>query len=143
MNVRQPETRIEEQSELARIGAENGGIMKKVYVSTLMVILFSTVVVSFSYAQGGCCSPGSGCCGTPNIAGVQQQPRASSGGPSQAKVGTRTSLRLKLILCPGRPRLIKSETYSGCSLPLQRDFPARLLPWTKCRRCCGARPSQH
>ncbi len=62
--------------------------MKKAYVSILMVILFSTVVVSFGYAQGSCCNPGSGCCGTSNIAGVQQQPAAASGGPSQAKVGT-------------------------------------------------------
>ncbi len=30
--------------------------MKKAYMSILMVILFSIVVVSFSYAQGGCCS---------------------------------------------------------------------------------------
>ena len=66
----------------------NGGNMKKVYVSTLMVILFSTVVVSCSYAQASCCAAGSGCCGTSNIAGVQQQPRAATGGPSKAKVVT-------------------------------------------------------
>jgi hypothetical protein len=62
--------------------------MKKANVTILMVILFSTVVVSLGYAQGGCCSPGSACCGASNIAGVQQQPAAASGGPSQAKVGT-------------------------------------------------------
>ncbi len=62
--------------------------MGKVFVSTLMVILFSTVAVSCSYAQVSCCATGSGCCGTSNIAGVQQQPRAATGGPSKAKVVT-------------------------------------------------------
>jgi hypothetical protein len=80
MNVRQPER------EDNRVAGENGRIMKKVYVGTLMVILFSTVVVSFSYAQASCCALGSGCCGTSNIAGAQQQPRALSGGPAQVKI---------------------------------------------------------
>ncbi len=80
---------VDEQFEaLGKMQRRNGGIMGKVYVSTLMVILFSTVVVSFSYAQASCCAAGSGCCGTPNIAGVQQQPGEASGNLSQAKVVT-------------------------------------------------------
>jgi len=80
---------VDEQFEaLGKMQPRNGGIMKKVYVSTLMVILFSTAVVSFSYAQASCCAAGSGCCGTSNIAGVQQQQPAVSGGPSKAKVVT-------------------------------------------------------
>ena len=67
---------------------ENGGTMKKVYVSTLMVILFSAALVSFSYAGASCCDPGAGCCSTSNVSGGQQQLRASSSGPSQTKVGT-------------------------------------------------------
>lgn len=59
--------------------------MKRVYVSTLMVILLSTILVSFSYAQASCCDPGAGCCSTSNISGGQQQVRASIAGPSQAK----------------------------------------------------------
>ena len=62
--------------------------MKIVHVNILMVILFSATLVSFSYAGSSCCDPGAGCCSTPNVSGGQQQLRASSGGPSQTKVGT-------------------------------------------------------
>ena len=61
--------------------------MKIVHVNILMVILFSATLVSFSYAGSSCC-PGAGCCDTTNVSGGQQQLRASSGGPSQTKVGT-------------------------------------------------------
>ena len=49
--------------------------MKKSYVNILMVILFSTTLVSFSYAGSSCC-PGAGCCDTTNISVSQQQLRA-------------------------------------------------------------------
>ena len=65
-----------------------GGIMEKAYVSILLVILFSTVVVSLGYAQGNCCNPGSACCGTSNISAGQKQIRATSPAPTQMKLRT-------------------------------------------------------
>jgi len=62
--------------------------MKIVHVNILMVILFSAILVSFSHAGASCCDPGAGCCSTSNVSGGQQQLRASSGSPSQTRVGT-------------------------------------------------------
>jgi hypothetical protein len=61
--------------------------MKKSYVNILMVILFSTTLVSFSYAGSSCC-PGAGCCDTTNISVSQQQLRAPLTGTAQTKLGT-------------------------------------------------------
>ena len=62
--------------------------MKIVHVNILMAILFSATLISFSYAGSSCCDPGAGCCSTSNVSRGQQQLRASSGGPSQTRVGT-------------------------------------------------------
>ena len=116
--------------------------MRKVYVSILMVILFSTVVVSFSYAQASCCAAGSGCCGTSNIAGVQQQPAAASGGPSQAKVVTAKMPAPQINPMPWSASVKQIGD-------LQRLLPAATtgLPGTACcpgtnsaGGCCGSPP---
>jgi len=51
--------------------------MKIVHVNILMVILFSAILVSFSYAGASCCDPGAGCCSTSNVSGGQQLLSAS------------------------------------------------------------------
>jgi hypothetical protein len=112
--------------------------MKKAYVSTLMVILFSAILVSFSYAGASYCDPGSGCCGTPNNSGGQQQERSSSAGSSQTKVVTAK-----------KPPQINTMPWSATTNQiggLQRPFPAIStgLPGTACCsgtnsvvECCG------
>jgi len=121
---------------------ENGGIMKKVYVTTVMVLLFSAALVSFSYAGASCCDPGAGCCSTSNVSRGQQQLRASSGGPSQAKVGTANKPAPQINPMPWSA----SVNQIG---KLQRVLPAASpgIPGTGCcpgtnstRGCCGSDP---
>jgi len=59
--------------------------MKRVYLSTLMVLLFSATLVPVSYAGTSCCDPGAGGCSTSNVS-KGQQPRASATSPSQPKL---------------------------------------------------------
>ncbi len=59
--------------------------MKKICVSILMMIVFSAALVSVSFAQASCCTPGSACCG--NVSGGQQELRSSSAS-SQTKITT-------------------------------------------------------
>jgi len=65
---------------------QTGGTMKKLCVSILMMVVFSAGMVSVSFAQTSCCSPGAGCCS--NISSGQQQGPVSTAGPSQTKVIT-------------------------------------------------------
>jgi hypothetical protein len=61
--------------------------MKRVLGTLLAAILFSATLVSFCYAQAGCC-PGGGCCGTSNTWGDQQRFRVLSPGFDQTQPGT-------------------------------------------------------
>lgn len=109
--------------------------MKIVHVDILMVILFSAILVSSSYAGSSCCDPGAGCCSTSNVSGGQQQLRASSGSPSQTRVGTANKPAPQINPMPW------SATVN------QFGNPQRLAPGTGCcpgtsttNGCCGSEP---
>jgi hypothetical protein len=109
--------------------------MKIVHVNILMVVLFSAILVSFSHAGASCCDPGAGCCSTSNVSGGQQQLRASSGDPSQTRVGTANKPAPQINPMPW------SATVN------QIGNPQRLAPVTGCcpgtnttNGCCGSEP---
>jgi hypothetical protein len=107
--------------------------MKIVHVNILMVILFSAILVSFSHAGASCCDPGAGCCSTSNVSGGQQQLRASSGSPSQTRVGTANKPAPQINPMPW------SATVNQIGNP-QRPAPGTgCCPGTKATNgCCGS-----
>ena len=116
--------------------------MKKVHVSTLVVILFSATLVSFSYAGASCCDPGAGCCSTSNVSGGQQQLRAPSAGPSQSRTKTAKEPAPQINPMPW------SATVNQIG-NLQRLLPAAStgIPGAECcpgtnstSGCCGSEP---
>lgn len=109
--------------------------MKKVHVNILMVILFWATLVSSGHAESSCCDPGAGCCSTSNVSGVQQQPHAFSGAPSQTKVGT-----------ANKP-LPQINPMPWSAVVNQIGNPQRLAPGAGCcpgtnptNECCGSQP---
>lgn len=132
-----------EHSDEQASGGENGGLMKRVYLSALTVILFSATLVSFSYAGAGCCDAGAGgCCSTPNISGGPQQPRASTTAPSQPKLATVKTPVAQINPMPWSAAVNQSGN-------LQRLLPSVStgVPGTGCcpgtnttNGCCGSEP---
>ncbi len=99
--------------------------MKKAYVSTLMVIFFPQYW-SLSVM------PGQAAVILEQDAAVRPISREASSSQAHPQAAVlrprlepRISLRRKSTLCPGRRRLIKSESYSGYSPPRPREFPGR------------------
>ncbi len=115
--------------------------MKKVHVSTLMLILFFATLVSFSYAGASCCDPGAGCYSTPNISGGQQ-PRASSGTPSYAEVGTANKPAAQINPMPWSATVNQSGNPQRLLPPVSTGAPGtRCCPGTNTTNgCCAGQP---
>jgi hypothetical protein len=88
METHDPQESDKTKRSLRLNGRGTEEFMKIVHVNILLVILFSTTLVPFSYAAASCCDPGAGCCSTTNVSGGLQPPRTFSGAPSQARART-------------------------------------------------------
>ena len=117
--------------------------MGKVYVSILMVILFSTVVVSLSYAQASCCSCRFGMLRyVPISRQARSNIRATSPAPTQMKVRTANQSPPQLNPMPWCASINQIGNLQRLPPAASRASRHDLLPWNNSAGGCCVSPPQ-